>query len=198
MTKIILISGPPGSGKDTAGNILMELLPDRGYLEKFSGPLKAAIPAILNVPFSELERHKDVPINSYTSLGIKQTFRQIQISMSENWMKPLYGQDIFANLLIYRINQHNLLAEEYGADEPIAIVTDCGFQVEVGALLRRFTQSNCLGIQLYREGCTYEGDSRSRIVIPVQYTVHNNGSLENLKYQLAVILAETERFKECK
>lgn len=178
-SKVILLSGPPRSGKDTAGGIIKEHF--GGTLEKFSGPLKAAIPHLVNVPFSILEESKDEPLDTYLMLP---SFRQLQIDMSEKFMKPLYGNDVFARLLLYRMRC---------VTSELFIVTDCGFQIEVDAVVNTVGSQNCLLIHMSREGCTYAKDSRRPVQgvkgVTERY-MPNNFSLDVLKDSLITFVSE--------
>jgi len=152
MKKVLVLSGPPGCGKDTAGNAIAQHMPVS--LEKFSAPLKAAVPAFLGVGFDELERQKEEPVGfcSFPS------FRQMQIDLSERWAKPLYGQDIFARLLVARVLR---------SPHDHVVITDCGFRAELDVLIAEFGLANVLFVKVYREGCYYENDSRSGFKLPV-------------------------------
>jgi hypothetical protein len=145
--KIIFLSGPPRVGKDTTGEYIRQIAGITTLLEKFSAPMKAAIPAMLQMPFEVLEAQKEKPLDD---LGLP-SFRHLQQDMSEKWMKPLYGEDVFARFLAARIRQ---------ATENLIVVTDCGFQVEVDYLTKTFGAANILLLNLSRDGCSYAGDTR--------------------------------------
>ena len=148
LPKIVLLSGPPRSGKDTVGDILR----DRYQREKFSGPMKKALPALLDRPFAALEAKKE---ESLIGLNLP-SFRQLQIDLSEKWAKPLYGENIFARLLVDRIGKKVLSGHRF-------VITDCGFQVEVDFRLEALGPKNCLVINLDAPGCSYAGDSRKPV-----------------------------------
>lgn len=169
MKKILILSGPPGCGKDTAGNAIAKRTPV--LLEKFSAPLKAAIPAFLGVPFEQLEKQKDEPVG----FGKLPSFRQMQIDLSEKWAKQLYGDDIFAYLLADRLHR---------AHERDVVITDCGFRAELDHLVRQFGMENVMFVRIYRDGCDYVKDSRSDFCLPkgmTRFHVINNGGIDSFE-----------------
>jgi hypothetical protein len=173
MKKILILSGPPGCGKDTAGNAIAKRTPV--LLEKLSAPLKAAVPAFLGVPFEQLEKQKDEPVG----FGRLPSFRQMQIDLSEKWAKQLYGDDIFAYLLADRLHR---------AHERDVVITDCGFRAELDHLVRQFGMENVMFVRIYRDGCDYAKDSRSHFGLPSGMTwvyVANNGSIDSFETEVS-------------
>lgn len=174
----ILFSGPPRSGKDTGAKIVTDFIAGTGnyraHQEKFSFPNKRAFAGLMNVKCDEFgvvtphEAFKDIPD---PVLGV--SYRQWQIDVSEKFMKVLYGQDVFARLLLDRC----LLRSRFNPLVPIFVVSDCGFDVEVHSLANH----DVLMFQMVRDGCTYKNDSRSSVApLPhwLFYNVNNNGTEE--------------------
>lgn len=178
----ILFNGPPRSGKDTAAKIAFDHINQRKtnilypVWEKFSFPNKRAFAGIMGtecnqwgyVPFYEDHKEDVIP-----SLGV--SYRQWQIDVSEKFMKPLYGNDVFGRLLLNR---------SYPTKSFIHVVSDCGFQIECDVL----KDHNVLLFQLYREGCSFENDSREYVFRPTANwgfdEVWNNNSLDQLKNRI--------------
>ena len=172
MKKILILSGPPGCGKDTAGNAIAKQTPV--LLEKFSTPLKSAIAAFLGIPFEYLERQKEEPV----AYGKLPSFRQMQIDLSEKWAKQLYGDDIFAYLLADRLHR---------AKERDVVITDCGFRVELDYLVKEFGVENVLLVRMVRDGCNYAKDSRSDFCLPTDMKwlrVTNNCGLDSFETEV--------------
>ena len=192
----ILFNGPPRSGKDTAAKIAWEYIASNKRLlarwEKFSMPHKQAFAAIIGAPcdgwghVQYFEDHKEehIPV-----LG--DSFRGWQISFSEKYMKPVYGESIFGRLLLARCaafeEHHRQLSIHYRYTY-YYIVSDCGFQVECDVL----KDHNVLLFQMVRDGCTFKGDSR-QIVAPhanwLFYNVNNNGDKEETRDFITKCLA---------
>lgn len=190
----ILFNGPPRSGKDTAAKIAFDYVATKSNLlanwEKFSYPNKRMFATMMqahldlwgNVSPYEEKKGEEIPL-----LGV--SYRQWQIDVSEKFMKPLYGKDIFGRLLLDRCRRAE--KEIDGAFFPIFIVSDCGFQIEVDTL----KDHNVLLFRMHRDGCTFEGDSR-QWVSGEQYKTwrelqfHNCGTLAEMKIAIEHTVGE--------
>lgn len=152
--RVVFLNGPPGSGKDEAGKHFYTRHGARLY--KMSGSMKAALTALFGLRHDEaafVEAHKEQPMN----MLFHWSWRDVQISLSEDWCKPRFGTDFFGQLAVHK------LLEPTSA--PFTAITDAGFYHEVVPILQAFGPSNCLLIRLRREGCTYDSDSRSYLVL---------------------------------
>lgn len=172
--KLILLSGPPRSGKDTSAWAIHDHINANQDAwkfwcehEKFSFPHKAAFAMMLTVQFDlstfKVEYYEDHKDEIIPELGF--SFRQWQIDFSEKFMKPLYGNDIFGKLLLLRLDGAiNFKAQAGIMDESCFVISDCGFQIEVDTLLDAGAQEgDILAIDLYRDGTDYSKDSRGRV-----------------------------------
>lgn len=175
----ILFSGPPGSGKDTGAKIAYDWVMGNcpwhdPVWEKFSFPNKRAFAGMMKLPCMpsgyvgpwEDKKNEVIP-----ELGV--SYRQWQIDYSEKFMKPLYGDDILGKLLMQRCLGQLL-------KNPIFIVSDCGFQIEVDTIP---DEHKVIFFDMYREGCDYRGDSRGRVEPKPHWTrfkIDNNGDLGEL------------------
>ncbi len=153
MHKVIFVNGPPRSGKDQAGMILKRTHNVRIY--KLSRPMKDALAAFFYIDHfmmkDEIEPNKDTRSAEFGDLS----WRGIQISFAETWAKPVLGQDILGKLGVMFLKQ--------GTTYDITVITDSGFVEECMPIVKHIGIDNCLLIQLSRDGCTFEGDSRSYI-----------------------------------
>lgn len=185
---IVLFSGPPRCGKDTAVDYLVTRIPD-SFIIRMSSPIKAAFRATTNLSFSEVtarhEASKEASIPLFSS-KIPTSYRQWQIDFSEKFMKPRYGDDIFSKLFILRTQGFPTMK--------VVLVPDCGFQIEYDALVAHFGLANVLLVSISRPGCTFAGDSRSYITkntlspvvdCEVDVALHNHGSLDEYYFNLA-------------
>jgi hypothetical protein len=159
---IILLNGPPKCGKDTIGNLLTLMLPSVELI-KFAEPLRVFIKTTLGICDSELEATKD----DFNPL-FDMTIRQAMIAYSENFLKPTFGDSMLGRIAAQKIIQ--LRAD-------VVVVTDSGFAGEARELVNEFGPAAVILVHLHREGTSFDGDSRSHIVIP--YVTHrevtNNG-----------------------
>lgn len=153
--KIIFLNGPPSSGKDTGANYLFKNIKDM-RLFKMSHPLKTSLAEFFSLNRFDAERYKDDPNHPVIidHEGMPWTWRQVQISLSEDWAKKQFGEDVFGRLAVAYLLNSKTTAR-------YTTISDSGFKHEVGPIIKTFGPGNCLLIRLSREGCTFEGDSRS-------------------------------------
>lgn len=187
MSKIILLNGPPFSGKDTAAKHIRTFAQVGYYrplLDRMSMPIKKAFAGYVGAPITQdgevtgWEEQKDVP----SAMLNGKSYRQWQIDFSEKFIKPLYGEDAFARLMVERIDQRfrrgiaNLM-----------VIPDLGFQVEVQKIYDAFPQENILLIRCYRQGFDFSGDSRNYVRAPKGAAVFaplNNSTIEAYNGQI--------------
>jgi hypothetical protein len=145
---IILLNGPPRSGKDTAANFIIKNS-ERHFTEyKMSRPLKRGIATMWELTGEDqkfIEEHKDEELDIFND-----TYRNVQISLSEDWFKPKFGIDIFGHLAVRAIQ---------GMASHV-VISDIGFPDEVRPLRKAFGDTLKL-IRLHRPGCDFSNDSRS-------------------------------------
>lgn len=157
--KFVLLNGPPHCGKDTA---VSHLVPYLNFVHlKFAAPFKRMVAALLGCSMSTLEEIKDRPNrmlrfeNAATTRD--DTPRKLLIALSEELLKPRYGNSYFGTVL---------WGEACTSSGKLFIVSDCGFEGEVGRLTESAGASNCLLIRIHRDGCDFSNDSRSYINLP--------------------------------
>ncbi len=158
--KIILINGPPHSGKDTAGKILRRTHGARLY--KMSRPLKDGLREFFGFSIDAMklsvEPNKDDHVVDLFKVAWNSnilSWREVQISLSEDWAKPLFGDDILGRIAVGYLMQLSSF--------DMTVITDSGFRDEALPLVTAFGADNILLIQLMREGCSFERDSRDYI-----------------------------------
>lgn len=169
MPKIILVNGPPRSGKDSLAAIFGELRQAKPI--KFADPLRKAVPAMFgmapDVYHDLIENHKETP----TDLLMGMSPREAQIWLSEEVMKPRFGKYVFGLVAANAIQAAPYI--------DTWCFSDSGFTEEAEVIVEAFGAKNVALIKLEREGCTFAGDSRSYISLPgvTELTVPNNNSL---------------------
>jgi hypothetical protein len=157
MLKVLLVSGPPASGKDTVVHTVAE---GREVLhEKFANPLRAAMRGLLSLNDDGLEWLKrDDP-----------RIREMMIGLSERLVKPIYGKDWFGLSCADRVQVQWARA---GGNLNV-VVSDAGFSYEVEAFcdrVREFDPDAEFELWvLVRPFCTYFNDSRSDPVLDQGY-----------------------------
>lgn len=192
---IILLNGPPRSGKDTIANMFY----DDNYLvgvigqwriqavkEKFAYPIKWALMEFFDIDEETLEFNKDNPIlPSYV------TPRRALINLSEQWAKPTFGPGLFGMLCGKRVDKQ--LALKTGVDKTIFTVSDSGF-VEEAAALQEMHPGKVHLVKLRRDGTDFRGDSRSYISFDATrsrvFWLDNNGSKVELYMKFKEIVEQ--------
>lgn len=181
---IILLNGPPSSGKDTVTKLIRKQLAN--IMEwKMSYPLRRAFAAALQLPPNMvglmLETYKDDPIFS----GRTVTPRTWQI-MFHKFMKDLFGDDYLGRIAVAGMRQ--LMTKH--------IIVDIGMMEEVKPLIKEFGLDNIRAIQLSRPDCDYSIDSRSDLdfdkVDITWLPLNNRHDLDMLSIQVARILEKWE------
>lgn len=178
---IVLLNGPPRCGKDAlAGAFLKRRRAEDVEMEhstqlmKFARPIRdaacATFPWLSEENFEERKEQALFP-------GCA-TLRQWMIAYSEEFMKPLLGQEVFGHLLWQAV-------KDAGAE--VIVVSDCGFRIEVECLLTKLEQAGARTrvrfVRLHRAGTDFTHDSRSYFSpraspLMQERDLENNGSLE--------------------
>lgn len=165
--QIILLNGPPRSGKDTSAAHIRTLLGSRDY--KLSKRLKEMAHGLYGVlapvddfgrrciaPHDWFEAKKDAPLAEFRGL----TPRQAYIAVSERYVKPVHGGDSLGRWLAGDLARDN---------PPVATVSDSGFRPELEALVRAFGAPSFLLVRLHpttkgsRVANPFSGDSRGHV-----------------------------------
>jgi hypothetical protein len=195
-SKVILLNGPPGCGKDYVGKLIADRYLGRVHVDKFARVLKEATHALYGIlvhgrpaPHDWFEKTKDVPNGSLFGL----TPRQAYIAVSETYMKRHHGDRIFGELLV-----RDLKIRAAGSD--FIVITDSGFRGEAEVVVDAFGAANCLMLQIHRSGCSFDGDSRNWVDLGdlgvKTRVVHNPGDegiLENLTEVLPQLGCQTTK-----
>jgi len=181
-TKILLLNGPPRCGKDTAANYIQKKLSVPKF--KFATPLKDGVHKSLSLQIGTeyYENKKDEHLPEFFGL----TPREAYIKHSEEYMKPTYGKNIFSRLFIRDLD-YSLIKR--------TVVSDCGFQIEIDTIIKRYGLENVGLIHIHRDDCSFIGDSRSYIK-PHSGMYFTSGPNDNLVDFLQEILTHAKEFFE--
>jgi len=181
--QVIFINGVKGSGKDSVASIIHSSTPYRCIMEKAASPLYKAVGEIFSLTPSEwadiYQNAKEEPCVEFWGMSA----RQAMIWLSEDVMKPRFGDDFFGVSLGKRIFDHH----EDGRST-VFTVSDSGFADEVNSCI------DFLGNDLYdfhlirvdRDGTSSEGDSR-KVIMPYDvnvdssHVIKNNGTMLDLE-----------------
>lgn len=156
MSKIIILNGPAGVGKDTIGNALAA---DYNCIPtSFKRPMFEIAASILGArafsKFITAYDDRDQKEQPQGFLGGK-TCREFMIWISETVVKPLFGNQQFGKLM----SEHIRLCDEGFC----FVCTDGGFPDEVIRLVE--DGHDVTLVRLFMDGKTFAGDSRDYISI---------------------------------
>ncbi|WP_378347435.1 hypothetical protein [Acinetobacter baumannii] len=200
--RVILLNGPPNTGKDVSAEMLKELF-GGGSHKAFKDVLYEETAKYFNVGLDWMRSMatdrttKEAPtrklfdkdLNWIVRLALTLLSfirpvgfspRQALIHVSENIIKPRFGDTYFG---------HKLLEAIKASGDEFTFVSDSGFIKEIHPLVEAGLEVYVL--RLKREGCTYAGDSRRYLTDKElkELGVHvididNNGTLDELKAKL--------------
>ena len=212
----VLFNGPPGSGKDTAAQLLGDLADtldndplnpfttmDWNFLHlKFSDPLKRATHELFGETmkdhgyFEELKNERLPQFFGFTP-------RECYIALSEKFAKPNYGSGFFGRLMIKGMEALNC----FGSPNTFVAISDSGFEPELRPVLEHSGQDDhFLLVRMHRDGKDFTGDSRGYVQLrredelPLEgkepeylsrlkeVDLINNGTLEELQDKLKEII----------
>lgn len=176
--KIIFLNGPPGCGKDTAAdNIGMKV-----HRLKFAAPIKRMVAGCLNESLDWIEKHKDLPDERLNG----ETARKFLIRLSEELIKPAYGDEFFGRCLV-----EELIKTEEGGSNEFALITDSGFKSEVIPVVSHYGLKNCIKVEIHRPYKDFTNDSRSYWTMSGLRTIVliNDGPVDQLGPKLFGILS---------
>ena len=178
--KVVVFNAPPGSGKDEACKWLEEfqLFHDKTegviYIpihKEFKGKLFAITQEIFSVSEEEWDEHytrelKEVAWDKLNGLSP----RQALIFVSEDIIKPNFSKTYFGESLAKSL------------DHGINVISDGGFDEEMIPIIDAVGKENILVVKIKRDGCSFEGDSRSFLNTDklgiMETWVDNNSTLE--------------------
>ena len=148
-TKIVLLNGPPGCGKDTLADAL-EMASEDVNRVSFKDPLYDLMCAIYGIKIGELlsisydRVLKEQPLSVFGGLS----YREAIIKVSEEVIKPNYGEAFFGRSAAKRI-----------VPGCVNVFSDSGFMEEVTPLFKVVPWAEVLLVRIHKRG-TFEGDSR--------------------------------------
>lgn len=181
--KVVVLNAPPNSGKD----YFVEQLKEKGIQEvggmswshkEMKAPLVELVKNFYSLSDKDVEHlssreNKETP----SSLLNGKSWREAMIFVSEEVVKPALGKDIFGKVA----------ANNLGVG--INIFTDGGFKEEITPIVEEVGKDNIIIVKIYKDGCSFEGDSRDWIDIEGvnSFDVTNYGDESFVKDMLFVI-----------
>lgn len=161
ITNLVLLNGPPRSGKNTVGQLLVS----RGWVPmSFAKALKEMTHRAYGLGELRHDFYDDVKdVASKDFRGV--TPRQAYIAMSEKFVKPLHGSDYFGRVLAEAMRKYDEAKGDYSV-----VVTDTGFGDEAMKVVE--TRQKSWLVRIVRPGYNFKNDSRDYIN-PCLFTANN-------------------------
>lgn len=170
--KLIILNGPPRSGKDTCAMAISEALSIPHV--KLSWPLKYIIADVLGLSQQMMEANKE------RGTQYELSPRQLQIALFQQVSK-VFGDKWLASMLVTRIDRNSV--------DDVFVVSDCGRIPEVETVVNAFGADNVLLVRLFRKGTDFKNDIRG--YVPVETvkhatSLHNNSTVDALRQKAIV------------
>jgi len=184
MIKIVCINGSPGTGKNTVSEMLREIHNGVNVgISSIADPLDKIAMRLLGVTETQYlvlrESQKDRVLEEF---DINISLRQLLINISEDLIKPSLGETWLAKEFLIKAFAVRDLYQ-------VIVLTSVGFQVEFD-FIKKILKSESIPVRLInlqREGCNYDNDSREDVSDGEDtIVIHNDGSLEELNEMLKV------------
>lgn len=151
--KIIILNAPPSAGKDEIATGLCVTFDT--IHEEMKAPLFTIGAAMIGMTEDVFRiKYQDRWWKEQAASFIGMTIRQLFINISEKMLKPMLGKSVFGRLAANRMREDYL--EDYGY-----VFSDGGFDYELSPLIDKFGTDSIYVCRLHRDGCTFDGDSRS-------------------------------------
>lgn len=187
MQHVILLNGPPRSGKDVVGRMITYQLSTKDIpsgIDKMVAPVDAILQKVLMLDdclfamYREEKKDKKLP-------GFDKTLRELMISFSEDFIKPNLGQDYFGMACGVRILERKV------PNNYVTIITDTGFQYEHDACVKLLEPNiKAHTVQIHRTNTNFDNDSREWVEGHKTTIFKNDGSLELSEFRVERLLTE--------
>lgn len=173
--KLVLFNGPRHSGKDTAA-----LHCEKVYFAhhfKMSRPLKDGIKSMFNLSTEDVDHLESIKTKP-SELLFGKSYVDTQISLSEDWFKPQWGQDVFGRIVVNGLHA----AIKRNPEQYLYVCSDSGFAAEATPVVDFFGAENVLLIRISRPSKDFTGDSRSYINLPGVTTLEVSNDSDEESY----------------
>lgn len=157
MSNFYILNGPPGVGKDTIAQFVVEH--DKTFRQlEFKDGLYQATAELFKVDYTWFRRVAVDRILKETQMEVlkDKTPREAMIETSEAHIKPNFGKEYFGQMLLETAARWSVYNN--------FIVSDGGFVEEASVLVN--AGHNVTIVQLYCPGFTFDKDSRDYVLVP--------------------------------
>lgn len=174
---VIFLNGPISSGKDTAAAAILRHPDVSARVYAMKTPMYRALQGLFDIPDHTFKRLVNEYKEGETPHMLGDIPRSALISLSEEWIKERYGKDALGKLALRTLTK--------ATGVRLTVISDCGFVDEMRPIVEHYGVQNCALVHLYREGCSFVGDSRS-YVDPMEFP--------GIKYVKVINCYEREMF----
>lgn len=177
---VVILNGPPESGKDA---IASRLKTRHGFIhlemKTKLHELALTISGIRRTTWFKRYRDRKLREEPWDKLPVSplgvlhhMSQREYMIYISEKVIKPNFGKDYFGLMALEEIKRYKYQGHKF-------VFSDGGFQEEIDVFFSDPSLDVKL-VHLYREGCTFDNDSRSYISYPGSGVnrIYNTGTVE--------------------
>lgn len=166
MTKIILLNGAPGSGKDTFAKMLEDVYAERGqqaFTVNIAKPLRRMASVVSPVPMNshdDYERWKNAKLDANGKPdSTAPNGRDVLVALGD-CVRELYGDAVFAYSTIREMyDRIGFASGGYDA----CIVSDLGLDQEAQAFVSTFGKQSVHIVRLWRDGHNFFDDCRYHV-----------------------------------
>lgn len=166
---VVILNGPPNSGKDVgAAHLAAKNIGVKKEFKESLIRIAKSVFSLTDEQWDDLSKRKNKETPSDLLMGMSP--RDALIFISEDVVKPAYGDAFFGQRA-----RDSLV-------DGVNIFSDGGFQEEVAAVVESVGRDNILVVRIHRDGCSFANDSRSYLPDNTCTTVvdlQNNGTLED-------------------
>lgn len=193
---LIGISGYIGSGKDTAGDIMKDILGEGWEVKKFAGKLKKIASILTGIPvkrFEDQDFKKSLlgpewgNVTTNTALNFVEPFENVQFNelMSVRELLQRLGTEAMRDGLHKNTWVNALFADANSRSK--WIITDLRFKNEFEAIKKR----GGVTIRILRDNRSKATHSSEKDLdnANFDYYINNNGSIDDLREEIKLILS---------
>jgi energy-coupling factor transporter ATP-binding protein EcfA2 len=174
--RIIALSGPKGSGKDTIGRLLMDMYPGTRTVA-FADPIKKKIQQFFELNSDDQEQYdlfKRTRISYQLPGYLTHTIEGRHLVREIGMLMRSYDPDQFTTYVRAQIMQY---------PDTLWVITDLRFDNEIAML----TEMNAKFVRVIRKHYEYDGHITEQPILSqdnCDYIINNNSNIEAMKFQL--------------
>lgn len=169
MVEVIFVNGPKRAGKTSLIQRMMPLAEEKKGITVhhiyISEILIETLEVMFDLPKEQWRRacvdFKDRPCRLLPARpdGGHPTPREMMVWLSEECMKPMFGQDVFGHITVNRMG--NIL--DRAGEEPQLFLVDVGFADEARPVVWWAGKDACTLVHVHRDGFAFNGEARHYI-----------------------------------